>query len=58
MRYTVFGESHGSAVGVVLEEQSDERDNASDPERNREFNFGLTALVEGLARARKTLGDV
>ena len=45
-------------VGVVLEEQSDERDNASDPERNREFNFGLTALVEGLARARKTLGDV
>ncbi|WIY82223.1 TetR/AcrR family transcriptional regulator C-terminal domain-containing protein [Propionimicrobium sp. PCR01-08-3] len=44
-------------VGVVLEEQAAEAGSASDPERDREFDFGLTALIDGLARARAVFGE-
>ncbi|GAB3597418.1 MULTISPECIES: TetR/AcrR family transcriptional regulator C-terminal domain-containing protein [Actinomycetes] len=39
-------------VGVVLEEQTAEVGNASVPERDREFDFGLTALIDGFSHSR------
>ncbi|MEB0133661.1 TetR/AcrR family transcriptional regulator C-terminal domain-containing protein, partial [Pseudomonas sp. CCI2.4] len=38
-------------VGVVLEEQTAEVGIASVPERDREFDFGLTALIDGFSHS-------